>query len=165
MTTLRCTTKLLKALKAKPVAHPAPATNRLGGWTANLIRVSRRQLVLAVNDATRFGVVIEAAPYAEIPLRLAQRVFMALRYIGVPDDLAAAEAQALETPEFAATHSKSVLGTLNQFAFEVECDLHYGLAHSAVALTQRLAEAIVASPRDIGCPADRVRERFGLAAA
>jgi hypothetical protein len=162
MTTLRCTAKLLKALKVTPVALPAPAANRLGGWTANLIRASRRQFVLAVNDATRFGVLIDAAPYAEIPSRLVQRVFKALQYIGVSDDLAAAEAQALEAPEFAATNSKSVLGTLNQFAFAIECDVHYGDAHSAEALAQRLAEAIVVSPKDIGYPADRVREQLGL---
>ena len=62
MTALRCTAKLLKAMKATPVANPAPATSRLGDWHANLIRVSRTQLVIAVNDATRFGIVVDAAP-------------------------------------------------------------------------------------------------------
>ena len=53
MTALRCTAKLLKAMKARPVANPAQATNKLGEWTANLIRVGRIQLVLAVSEPTR----------------------------------------------------------------------------------------------------------------
>lgn len=162
MTTLRCTAKLLKALKATPVVNAAPAHNRLGDWTANLVRVSRRQLVLAVNDATRLGVVIEAAPYAQIPLRLAQRVFKALLFVGVPADMAAAEAQAMESAQFAATNSRSVRGTLNQYAFEVECVVRDGEACSADELTRGLADAVVCSPKHIGFPAERVRERFGL---
>ena len=162
MTALRCTARLLKALKAKPVADPAPPTNRLGEWTANLIRVSRSQLVIAVSEPTRLGIVIDAAPYADIPLRIAQRLFKTLLFLGLPAELSAAESHAMESPEFAATNSKSVLGTLNQYALEVECDLRGGLAFSPAALTQRLADTIVSSPGHIGAPADRVREAFGL---
>ncbi len=162
MTILRCTAKLLKAMKAKPVADPSSAANRLGEWTANLVRVGRIQLVLAVSEPTRFGVVIDAAPYATVPFRLSQRLFKALLFIGVPADLAAAEAYAMETPQIAASNSRSVLGTLNQFAFQVECDLYGGRAGSAAELTQRLAEMVVVKPKHINFPADRVREAFGL---
>lgn len=162
MTALRCTAKLLKAMRAKPIASPMPPRNRLGDWTANLIRVGRIQLVLAVSEPTRFGVVIDAAPYATIPFRLTQRIFKALLFIDVPADLAATEAEAMTPLQIATTNSKSVLGTINQFAFEVECDLHYGQANSAAGLTQRLSDTIVASPKGIGHPGDRVRERFGL---
>jgi hypothetical protein len=162
VTALRCTANLLKAMKATPVANPAPATSRLGDWHANLIRVSRNNLVIAVNDATRFGIVVDAAPYADIPLRIAERLFNTLQFIGVPADLAASEAQVMESAQLAATNSKSVLGTLNQYAFEVELDLREKLAFSAVALTQRLTSTIVSNPRHIDAPADRVRERFGL---
>ena len=162
MTALRCTAKLLKAMKAKPIAQPAPARNRLGEWTANLIRVGHIQLVLAVSEPTRFGVVIDAAPYAAIPFRLKHNVFKALLSLGVPADLAAGEAEAMEPLEIAATNSRSVLGTLNQFAFQIECDIHYGDARSAAELTQRLADTIVSKPAHIHHPADRVREAFGL---
>jgi len=162
MTVLRCTAKLLKAMKAKPVSDPAPATNRLGEWTANLIRVSRIQLVLAVSEPTRFGIVIDAAPYATVPFRLSQQLFRALMYVGIPADLAAAEAHAMEDPEIAASNSRSVLGTLNQFAYMVEGYVYYGDAGTAAELTQRLAETVVLQPKHIQFPADRVREAFGL---
>lgn len=164
MTVLRCTAKLLKAMKARPVSNPAPATNRLGEWTANLVRVSRIQLVIAVSEPTRFGLVVDAAPYADITLRLQQRLFKALMFIGVPADLAATEAETMGSIEIAATNSRSVLGTLNQFAFEIECDIHHGLAQAAAELTERLADTIVCNPKGIGHPADRVRECFGLPA-
>ncbi|MEO8959648.1 MAG: hypothetical protein ABI304_11940 [Rudaea sp.] len=163
MTILCCTGKLLKAMKTKPVADPAPVTNRLGEWTANLIRVGRIQLVLAVSEPTRFGVVIDAAPYATIPFRISHNLFKALLFVGVPADLAAAEAHSMETPQIAASNSRSVLGTLNQFGYMVECDVHYQHAHSAVELTQRLTEMVVIEPKHIGFPIDRVREAFGLA--
>src|SRR5258706_3213031 len=114
MTALGCTAKLLKAMKAHPVANPAPAANLLGEWTANLVHVSRIQLVVAVSEPTRFGVVVDAAPYKQIPLRLREAIFRALLFVGVPDELGAGEAEAMNPMEIARTNSKSLLGTLNQ---------------------------------------------------
>jgi hypothetical protein len=162
MTAPRCTAKLLKAMKARLVANPAPATNKLGEWTANLIRIGRVQLALAVSEPTRLGIVIDAAPYATIPFRLQHSIFKTLLWIGVPGDLAASDAEAMAPIEIAATNSRSVLGTLNQFTFQIEGDIEYADARSAVELTQRLADTIVLKPKEIGHPADRVRAVFGL---
>lgn len=163
MTAFRCTAKLLKAMKATPVADPAPASNRLGEWTANLVRVSRIQLVLAVSEPTRFGVVIDAAPYALIPERFGQALFKALLHLDIPADMAAAEAESMRDMELATSNSRSVLATLTQFGFHIESDLWHGQACSARELTERLAEMVVIKPKDVGFPADRVREAFGLA--
>jgi hypothetical protein len=163
MTAFRCTAKLLKAMKATPTRQPQPACNRLGEWTANLVRVSRIQLVIAVSEPTRFGVVMDAAPYAMVPERFQHALFKALLYIGVSADVATEEVNSMGPLELAASNSRSVLGTLNQFAEHVACDLYYGQACSARELTQRLSETIVLKPKDIVFPADRVREVFGLA--
>ena len=162
MTAFRCTAKLLKAIKAAPEANPQPAHNRLGEWTANLIRVSRIQLVIAVNDRTRFGIVMDAAPYAALPERFGHALFHALLHAGIPPDAAAEEVESTYSLEPAATNNRSVLGTLNQFAWDVECDVRYGVAHSARQLTQRLAQRPVLKPKHISFPVDRVREAFGL---
>lgn len=163
MTVLRCTAKLLKAMKARPVVAPAPAKNRLGEWTANLIRVSRVQLVLAVSEPTRMGLVIDAAPYALIPERFGQALFKALLYLDIPADMAAEEAESMRGMELAVSSSRSVLGTLTQYAYQIESDLWHGKACSAHDLTCHLAEMVVIKPKDVGFPADRVREAFGLA--
>ena len=163
MTAFRCTARLLKAMKATPVPEPAPPTGRLGEWTANLIRVSRIQLMLAVSERTRLGVVIDAAPYALIPERFGEALFKALLYLDIPPDMAAEEAETMSDMELAASSSRSVLGTLNQFGFLIESDLHYGKAQSARELTRRLADTVVLKPKKVCFPADRVREAFGLA--
>jgi hypothetical protein len=162
MTAFRCTAKLLKVMKAAPVAEPTPASNRLGEWTANLIRVSRIQLVLAVSEPTRFGVVIDAAPYKLIPERFSHALFKALLHLEVPADMAAAEAESMRDMQLASSNSRSVLATLNQFAFHIESDLWHGQAASARELTERLSEIVVIRPKNIGFPADRAREAFGL---
>lgn len=162
MTALRCTAKLLKTMRMKPVANPAPAQNRLGEWTANLIRVGRLQLVVAVSEPTRLGVVVDAAPYAQIAFRLKQQVFKSLLHIGVPADLAAQEAEAMDPIEIAASNSRSVLSTISQFAWYSECHVRDGYAASASELTEYLTQMIVLSPKHIGMPADRAREAFGL---
>ncbi|MEO5559536.1 MAG: hypothetical protein ABIO49_06930 [Dokdonella sp.] len=146
----------------KPVANPAPAQNRLGEWTANLIRVGRLQLIVAVSEPTRFGVVVDAAPYAQLGFRLKERIFKALLFIGVPADFAAEEAEAMEPIEIAASNSRSVLSTINQFAWYSECHARDGDVASASQLTERLTEIFVLSPTHIGMPVDRVREAFGL---
>jgi uncharacterized protein DUF6933 len=162
MTILRCTAKLLKAMKAVPQAKPQLARNRLGEWTANLIRVSRIQLVIAVSEPTRFGVVVDAAPYAALPERFGYALFQALLNIGIPGDVAAQEVESMYPLELAASNSRSVLGTLNQFAWHVECDLQYGMACSAAELTRRLGDTVVLKPKHIAFPADGVREALGL---
>lgn len=161
MTAFRCTAKLLKAMKGKPVAEPAPAMNRLGEWSASLVRAGRIQLVLAVSEPTRFAVVLDAAPYATITERFGQVLFKALFHLGIPADMAATEAEATQPLQLAKTHSSSVLGTLNQFGFHIESAVWHGDAHSAAELSVMLAEMVVVRPRHIHFPADRVREAFG----
>jgi hypothetical protein len=162
MTAFRCTAKLLKAMKARPVADPAPASNKLGEWTATLVRVSRIQLVLAVSEPTRFAVAIDAAPYATIAERFSQALFKALLDLGITADMAATEAEAIKPIQLAKSNSRSVLGTLNQFAWQAECAIYSRDACSAVGLTRDLARMIVLKPKGIDFPADRVREAFGL---
>lgn len=163
MTTLRCTAKLLKAMKATPVEEPREATNRLGEWTANLIRVARIQLIVAVNARTRFGVVMEGAPYKTVPARLMEQIHESLCMIGIPEAEANAEAAATRASAIARSNSRSVLATINQYGHSVEARLRAPLpAATFEELNALLAEQVVLKPEEVGFPADRVREIFGL---
>ena len=76
MTTLRCTQKLLTAMKMKPSAPPPPRRNALGDWSLNLLHVRPVKLVLAMSEHDRFALVLEAAPYATLPQRFADALFV-----------------------------------------------------------------------------------------
>ena len=48
MTALRCTQKLLTAMKVTPALPPTPGANRLGDWSLNLLH-TRPKLVVAIS--------------------------------------------------------------------------------------------------------------------
>lgn len=162
MTALRCTAKLLRVLKATALAEPAPPQNRLGEWTANLIRFGRKQYVIAVNDKTRLGLMIDAAPYAGIPGRFAEQLLNSLLWLDIPPAEALAEAAASRPTAFARSNSPSVLSTLTRFGFDMEVHHDDGELRSAADFSERLLREIVCRPAHIRFPADRVREVFGL---
>ena len=95
MTALRCTQKLLTAMKVAPSPPPALGANRLGDWSLNLLHL-RPKLVVAMSEHDRLGLVLEAAPYATLPQRFAEAVFVQLLAIGVPPDLARRECDAMQ---------------------------------------------------------------------
>ena len=134
MTAFRCTAKLLKVMKEAPETDPAPASNRLGEWTATLVRVGRIQLVLAVSEPTRFAVAIDAAPCATSPQRFASGLLVALLELEIPAELALAELEAMLPLQVAASNSRSVLGSLNQFAWQADCAIYSRDAISARAV-------------------------------
>lgn len=147
MTALRCTAKLLKAMKATPTKAPPEPTNRLGEWTANLVRISRIQLVVGVNEQTRLGVVMEAAPYKSVPARLTEEIFRSLLLLGVPEAQAADEAKATQPTAIATSNSRSVLGTINQYSHSVEARLRAPMPAATFAeLNALLADEIVLKP-------------------
>jgi hypothetical protein len=160
MGVFRCTQKLLKAMKVRPVSEPVPSTSRLGDWTANLVRLGRIQLVIAVSETTRLGVVIDAAPYARITEHFPQALFKALVDIGISFEDAAEESYGMESPQIASSNSRSVLATLNKFGAHVDFAVNRGV-NSAAGLTSELAEYMMLQPFT-GYPADRAREVFGV---
>lgn len=87
MTALRCTQKLLTALKVAPSSPVGPGKNLLGGWKLNLLH-TRPKLVVAISEHDRLGLVLEAAPFSTLPQRVPEAVFVQLLAIGVPADAA-----------------------------------------------------------------------------
>jgi hypothetical protein len=65
----------------------------------------RIQLVLAVSEPTRFGVVIDSAPYKTIPERSPYALFHSLLGLDIPPDLAAEEVRAMLPMEVATSNS------------------------------------------------------------
>lgn len=120
---LRCTQKLLDRLNSKPDPETAPPDTVLGDWYANLIRVGRIQVVLAVSERSLLPVVVPARDGRSLVPRLCEALEPILTEIGVPADDAATERRAMQRWSVGKTANRRVLGSLNDLAFQLEVGL------------------------------------------
>ena len=123
MFTLRCTRPLLSTLgQLTPPGEGAepPATTALGDWYANRVNIGRHRLVLCTNELTLLSVVVPAKDLPRLPVRLLQSVGELLDRLGIPDARIERELREMTMVRFAPTRSRSVLGTMNDFAWQVE---------------------------------------------
>ena len=124
MSALRCTQKLLTAMKVKPSAPPPVGRNVLGDWSMNLLHVRPVKLVLAVSEHDRFSLVLEAAPYVTLPQRLVDALFVQLIFIGVPPDAARRECDAMQPLTITATapfaNRLSIQANMKDYGWMVE---------------------------------------------
>jgi hypothetical protein len=111
-------------MRVKPAAPLSPGSNVLGDWSLNLLHVRPSKLVLAVSEHDRFALVLEAAPYATLPQRLVDALFMQLLFIGVPPDVARRECDAVQPLTITATthysNRRSIQANMTDYALVVE---------------------------------------------
>jgi len=117
---LRYTQKLLDRLSSKSDPESAPQDTVLGDWYANLIRVGRIQVVLAVSERSLLPVVVPARDSRALVQRLCEALEPILTEIGVPADEAAAERGAMQLWAVGKTANRRVLGSLNDLAFQLQ---------------------------------------------
>ena len=162
MTALRCTQKLLTTMKAAPSAPPAPGTNRLGDWSLNLLH-TRPKLVVAISEHDRLGLVLEAAPYATLPQRFLDAVFVQLLAIGVPPDLAQRECDAMQPLTITSTtpyaNRLSLQANLKDYAWLAEL-MWSERDQSLAAINARLAVNLVSINGKLADPTEFVLKRL-----
>ena len=115
--TLRCTGKLLARLRVKPATDERQPTSRLGDWHANLLYLPGGQVIIAVNDLTLLAVLIPASPGKAFVPRFREALPAILDRLGVAPHVIEREVEATGQVQFAATRSRVVLGSMNEFAF------------------------------------------------
>lgn len=118
--TLRCTQKLLRRLNAAPVPEPVPPSTVLGDWYANLVRIGRLQVVLAVSERTLLPVVVPAKDGLSLVRRISEAAESMLGALGVPEDETIAERHAMQDWVIGKTASRSILGSMNDFALQLQ---------------------------------------------
>ncbi|RDH82033.1 MAG: hypothetical protein DIZ78_16495 [endosymbiont of Escarpia spicata] len=165
MIRLHCTKKLLAKLplreggrlkNKRPSHYPANEGDEspLSGWHANLILLQRRQCVLLVHDATRFPVFIPAlkkADFAELDYWFADGFMNALLKTGADDVLMDCAHAALGPLVCDTECDRSVQGTMNRMAQDIEHMLWYEDA-SVMDLARAGHEEITACRREhVGC--------------
>jgi len=125
MTTLQCTLKLLKELGGTP-SPPVASGSALGSWHANLLRFNRRKCILFTNDATLYSVFVPGLrkpDFQRIRGVLGQAVFRSLRLGGFRQSQIEAVLEEIDGPgelQITKTRNRSVLGSMNDLAFQLE---------------------------------------------
>jgi hypothetical protein len=125
MRIIHCTKKLLKELDVPlvdPDKIPQP-TEGLGNWYANLLRIDRRKCLLFTNEKSLYTFLIPKVLKAN--LKSIEQEFLIhlsynLQYEGFGLEVINRVMQEYQEIGFAKTVSKSVLGSMNDFAYHYE---------------------------------------------
>jgi len=157
---LRCTRRLLDRV-GPPVADPPESTTVLGDWYAKPFGVAQKRFVLMISGRTRIAVVIPGRRLANLQHSLPHALAILLARLGVPTDAIEREIAASQEVVFAVTDSRSLLGTLNDFATLAQLRLRDEPDTSLEDLSFWLSWIPVA-PLGHRRPADLARELFGL---
>jgi hypothetical protein len=107
----------------EPETQPTPTDTLLGDWYANLIRVGRLQMVLAISERTLLPVVVPAKESRTLARRMGEALEPLLLSIGIPTEDVLAERGAMRGPAIGKTANRRVLGSLNDLAFQLEVGL------------------------------------------
>ena len=117
MVVLRCTQKLLVRLKRAGDLPVVESTTRLGDWYGNILRIGRRQHLLFISEQSRLPVVLPITESKRLTTVFPDAVCERLAIVRVnPEDVADERARMSEIA-FGRTRNRSLLGTMNDFAF------------------------------------------------
>lgn len=111
---IRPTQVLAQRLKVDLQAD-AEGSTLLRDWYCHLLRVGRRQLVLAVSEEARLPVLLPVAGQGPFETRLVSSVGDILRAIGVDAHVVAEEVARMSPVAYAKSRSRSVLGSIRDF--------------------------------------------------
>jgi hypothetical protein len=162
MLTLRCTERLLKKRLGPLGQGDDDLKPTLGHWHANLLRLGRTPVVLTVNDTSRLALLLPGRDFPNLLIGFRARFVQQLRRLGVPEDRIACEAAAMKSIRLDRTASRSVLGTMNDFAFQLRWRFNEGRTlQDADYLEDDLAETPI-STLEYACPKEAARAAFGL---
>jgi hypothetical protein len=125
MQLIRCTAKLLKemGLKKTDLVDESPKFSFLGQWHANLIYINRRKCIIFVNDKILLNFIVADISRAQI--RKLNEIFEPmfrcfLASEGFSKELVEKILAEYSEVKFAKSNNRSVLGSLNDLAFNYE---------------------------------------------
>lgn len=160
MVVLRCTQKLLARLKCPAIESPGLSSTRLGDWYGNELRLGRQQFLMFVSGRTRLAVIVPARDAHRLCAVLPAAVCNRLAALGVPANLIDQERRYMVDVVFARTNNRSVLGTMNDYAFMAQTSLERGATPETVEeLMAFLARTPIIALGGVR-PVDLVHEAF-----
>jgi hypothetical protein len=116
---LRCTQKLIRRL-GRPVVHnPERSSTILGDWYTDILFTQPRQVVLCVSENARLPIVLLARELRTLDERLPVALGSVLKDLHVSQSAISRELAGMAAFGVARTASRSILGTLNDYAIAV----------------------------------------------
>ena len=159
MYSLHCTKKLLDRIKPTIASSLLPPTSVLGNWYATAL-FWKPQLVLLVNEQTLLPMLMPLAPASTLSARFPGELAAVLGRHGVNRAAVERETAAMADVAFTKTAKRSVVGSMNEFAFLAARYREYLGIADLVTLSMRLADT-PCSPVKYNSPARLLKELFG----
>ena len=119
MVVFRCTRKLLDRLARPTELAPAHSTAVLGDWYVTLLFARPQWVLLFVSESTRLPIVLPARELATMAPRFGVALAHLLQALNIDAPFVARELGAMSDAAFATTQNRRVLGTSNDFSFQV----------------------------------------------
>jgi len=120
MVTIRCTRKLYRFLEIIPLEELEPSTGALGDWYANLIPTYAGDLIMFVNERSLVTVAVPIREVKNLIPLFRVRVENLLLMIGIEQEIINREISHLEPVQFGRTASRSLLGSMNDIAWNYQ---------------------------------------------
>lgn len=95
-------------------------TTALGNWYANILFFHRRQILMLVSERSRLAVITPAKDKNLLANHLVQHLHALLDRLDAKPEWIEAEVRQMDVVRYAATKSRSVLGTMNDYMFQIE---------------------------------------------
>jgi hypothetical protein len=160
MVVLRCTQRLRRRLKQSDDEPSGTSSTRLGDWYGNLVQMGRRQALIFISERSRLPVLIPIREANRLTAAFPATVCRMLRAVGVAADDVEDERACMLEITYGRTHSRSLLGTLNDLSFGAHVHFMADPHDTLEAIALRLAETPI-MPLDGACPIDLTRGLFG----
>jgi hypothetical protein len=130
MQLIRCTKKLQKemGLKKNDISTQEPDQGNLGSWHANLIYIDGKKCILFVNDKTLFNFIapnVKRAEIKELSKLFKLTLESMLQTKKIPEKIKSEFMQEYEFIQYAGTNSKSVIGSMNDYAYNYKYQIQY----------------------------------------
>jgi len=137
MATIRCTKKLLNELPMKSIDETTLG-NSIDSWHANLLWIDRRKCVLFTNDITLFSFLVPGLKKPDFQrfeevFRL--NLYKNLEKENISDSLTEDFLNLHRHVYIGKTNNRSVLGSMNDLAYQLKTDIYYDGGLSQVDMT------------------------------
>ena len=140
-------------------------TNALGNWYANLVYVGRAQFIMATSERSLLTVLLPAVDLRKslVP-NLCDATALLLLHLGVDENRAVRETEAMQEARFGRTDSRSVLASMNDLSRSLGWYLEGGAAPIEVMLgfAQTPMTGVAPKGESHGYPGEAARTLLGV---